>query len=148
MCTEWVLKNGGGVRFKENPTILHTNYNSLPSENNKVTITEVDGTKSTIMSIGFEHLKDCNYITKVILDSCKYLDDEGVTKLHYINKSLQSLAIDKCRNISRAGLLELVQSVPNIKRLQLGRDMPLIKDMDSVVAELKKQLPQCEITIQ
>lgn len=148
MCAEWVLKNGGGVRFKESPTVLHSNYNTLPAENLKVRISEIDATKSTIMSIGFEHLRDCQHIKKIILDSCKYLDDEALNKLGHIEKSLEELKIDRCRNISQEGLLAMVKSVPHLKRLALGKDMPLLKNVDStIVPELKKQLPQCEITV-
>lgn len=148
MCAEWVLKNGGAVRFTDNPTILHKNYNTLPPENNKIKISEIDATTATIMSIGFEHLKNCQHIKKIILDNCKYLEDEAVSKLSYVDKSLDELQINRCRNISQAGLLELVSNVPHLKRLQVGRDMPLLKDIESsVIPELKKHLPQCEITI-
>lgn len=148
MCAEWILKNGGAVRFTDNPTILHKNYNTLPPENNKIKISEIDATTATIMSIGFEHLKNCQHIKKIILDNCKYLEDEAVSKLSYVDKSLDELQINRCRNISQAGLLELVSSVPHLKRLQVGRDMPLLKDIESsVIPELKKHLPQCEITI-
>lgn len=148
MCAEWILKNGGAVRFTDNPTLLHKNYNTLPPENNKIKISEIDATTATIMSIGFEHLKNCHHIKKIILDNCKYLEDEAVSKLSYVDKSLDELQINRCRNISQAGLLELVSSVPHLKRLQVGIDMPLLKDIESsVIPELKKHLPQCEITI-
>lgn len=148
MCAEWVLKNGGAVRFQDQPQILHKDYNTLPPANMKIRISEIDATKATIMSIGFEHLKNCDDIKKIILDNCKYLEDEAVSKLSYVDKSLEELHIDRCRNITQEGLLELVSSVPHLKRLQLGTDMPLLKDSEStVVAELKKHLPQCEITV-
>lgn len=149
MCAEWVLKNGGGVRFRESPHVLHSDYNTLPAENNKVHVLEIDATKASIMSIGFEHLKDCNHIQKMILDSCKYLDDEAVSKLKYIDKSLVELKIDRCRNISQEGLMEMVKSVPHLKRLKLGSDMPLLKsEISALVPELKKHLPDCEITVE
>ena len=148
MCTEWVLKNGGAVRFLDNPSVLHKNYNSLPPEGRKISVSEIDATQSTIMSIGFEHLKDCKHIQKVILDSCKYLEDEAVAKLGYIDQSLKELKIDRCRNVTSEGLLEMVKSVPHLKRLELGRDMPLVKDVETrIVPEIKKILPECEITV-
>lgn len=147
MCAEWVLKNGGAVRFTENTHILHSQYNSLPAESAKIAVAEIDGTKSTIMSLGFEHLKDCRDIKKIILDNCKYLDDEAGGKLHYVQSSLEELSINRCRNLSREGILELIKSVPQLKRLELGTDMPLVKDMDSLVTELRKHLPKCEITV-
>lgn len=149
MCAEWVLKNGGGVRFRESPLVLHSNYNTLPAENNKIHVLEIDATKASIMSIGFEHLKDCSHIRKMILDNCKYLDDEAVSKLRYIDKTLVELKIDRCRNISQEGLLEMVKSVPHLKRLQLGRDMPLLNSkIAALVPQLKKHLPDCEITVE
>lgn len=146
MCAEWVLKNGGGVRFQSNP-VLHTDYNTLPGENQRLRVSEIDATKSTIMGIGLEHLKDCKSIRKVILDSCKYLDDEAVTKFSYIDQSLEELKIDRCRNISQEGLISLIKSVPHLKRLELGRDMPLLENIETVVPVLKNHLPDCEITV-
>lgn len=146
MCAEWILKNGGGVRFQSNP-VLHTDYNTLPGENQRLRVSEIDATKSTIMGIGLEHLKDCKSIRKVILDSCKYLDDEAVTKFSYIDQSLEELKIDRCRNISQEGLISLIKSVPHLKRLELGRDMPLLENIETVVPVLKNHLPDCEITV-
>jgi ATP synthase, H+ transporting, mitochondrial F0 complex, subunit s len=32
LCTEWLLKNGAAVRFTSNPSLIHADYNSLPSD--------------------------------------------------------------------------------------------------------------------
>lgn len=149
MAAEWVLKNGGGVRFQDSPQTLHKDYNTLPPENKKIFVSEIDATKSTIMSIGFEHLRNCSHIRRIILDNCKYLDDEALTKLGYVDKTLEELKINRCRNISKDGLMDIVKSVPHLKRLELGRDMPLIEDIDtSLVPELKKYLPHCTVTVE
>lgn len=113
----------------------------------KVQVAEIDGTKSTIMSIGLDHLIGCNYITKLTLDNCKYLDDEAFYKLQHVQKTLEEVTIDQCRNISRVGLLDLAKSVPNLKRLTIGKDMPLNKDLEALIPELKTHLQQCEITV-
>lgn len=149
MCAEWVLKNGGGVTIKIGQTkvIPVNNYLALPTEDQKIVVSEIDGTSSTIMSIGFDHLRNCSHVRKITLDNCKYLEDEALSKLHHVTNSLEALTVNRLRNVSRTGLLELVESVPNLKRLEIGQDMPLIKDISALVPELKLHLKHCEITI-
>lgn len=150
MCAEWLLKNSASVIImvgKTNKVIPVDNYLALPTEDQKIVVSEIDGTSSTIMSIGFDHLRNCNHVRKITLDNCKYLEDEALSKLHHVNKSLEELTVNRLRNVSRAGLFELIESVPNLKRLEIGQDMPLVKDIASLVPQLKTHLPHCEITI-
>lgn len=141
LCAEWVLKNSGKVKLADR--IIYSDYNQLPAENRKVGVLEIDGTGATIMSIGLEHLKNCSSIEKIILNNCKYLDDEGLEKLAYVNGTMQELHVIKCKNISANGLLQL-QTLSNLKRLQLGY-LPFVKQLEDVICNLQQLLPKCDI---
>ncbi len=56
-AAEWVLKNGGSVKWSDSEEWLK-DYNSLPNEElvREKKIKEIDGTDSSISHIGFTHL--------------------------------------------------------------------------------------------
>ena len=59
VCAEWVLRNGGGVRWvgsKERLPLM--DYNLLPDETESLdyTLEEIDLTGSDVMNMGFKHL--------------------------------------------------------------------------------------------
>lgn len=144
LCAEWILKNGGGVRFTEEPHILHIHYNFLPPESKKLTVSEIDGKNSTIMAIGFDHLKNCHKVRKMVIDNCKYVDDEGLDKLGFINGSLKELTVSNCKNVSEVGLLQL-KVLSSLEKLTLR--MQLVKNIEATAAALGKALPNCEIVL-
>lgn len=79
LCAEWILKNGGFVKFQGHKWT--TDYNVLPAENYRYLIEEVDATKSTIMAIGFDHFENCTAIKKITLKSCRHMENEAIEKL-------------------------------------------------------------------
>lgn len=144
ICAEWVLKNGGAVRFKNQQTILFSNYNSLPGDM-KLSLIEIDGTNSTIMDIGFDHLKNCDLIENIKLIECKYLENGALEKLEHVKKSLKYLEISGCFNINDTGLMSLT-GLTNLQKLVV-RNLPYVKDFDKIKKELKEKLPKCSIHI-
>ncbi|XP_017077589.1 ATP synthase subunit s, mitochondrial [Drosophila eugracilis] len=143
LCAEWIVKNGGGVRFVENPTKLWKDYNSLPAENTQFYIKVVDASNSSIMKIGLDHLKGCKNIDTVILHNCKHLENEGLEGLHHISNSLERLQVSGCYNITDSGLAD-IGGLKNLRQLVIF-DMIFVKNMEEVAASLKKQLPNCDI---
>lgn len=143
LCAEWILKNGGGVRFTENPTKLWKDYNHLPAENVPFRIKVVDATNSSIMKIGLHHFEGCKNIDTVIFHKCKHLEDDGLEGLAYISQSLTHLQVSGCYNIRDSGLA-IISQLQNLKQLLIF-DMPFVKDIDEVARSLKKSLPDCDI---
>eukprot|EP00099_Drosophila_melanogaster_P000699 NP_001027422.1 uncharacterized protein Dmel_CG10731, isoform B [Drosophila melanogaster] len=143
LCAEWIIKNGGGVRFVESPSRLWKDYNSLPGENTQFCIKVVDASNSSIMKIGLEHLKDCRSIDTVIFHNCKHLENDGLEGLHHISSSLQRLQVSGCYNITDSGLA-VIGELKNLRQLLIF-DMIFVKNMEAVAASLKKQLPSCDI---
>lgn len=144
ICAEWVLKNGGAVRFKSYPTILFSNYNALPGEI-KLPIIEIDGTNSSIMDIGFDHMKNCDSIENIKLIKCKYLENGALEKLEHVKKSLKYLEVSGCFNIDETGLMSLT-GLTNLEKLVVS-NLPYVKDFDKIKKELKEKLPKCSIHI-
>ncbi|SPP72808.1 ATP synthase subunit s, mitochondrial [Drosophila guanche] len=143
LCAEWIVKNGGGVRFVDNPTRLWKDYNSLPAETSKFSIKVVDATNASIMKIGLAHFKGCNSIDTVIFHNCKHLEDDGLEGLTHIKNSLERLQVSGCYNISDSGL-GVISELKNLKQLLIF-DMLFVKNMQQVALELKKHLPECDI---
>lgn len=142
LCAEWVLKNGGSIKFEGRSSI--TDYNSLGPEGRKSPfLEEIDGTGSSIMAIGFEHFKNCNHIKKIILSQCKHMENEALEKLIYTKETLVDLSIVNCFNVNRSGLMTLKQ-LTNLQKLEIS-GLPYVKDMESVRKELIQSLPKCKI---
>lgn len=143
LCSEWMLKNGGAVRFTGNTMVK--DYNILPPQNQREQIQEVDATESTIMAIGFEHFRNCNGIKKLTLHKCKHMENEALYELPLLNDSLKHLQISECYNVVDSGLKSLGQLTKLEKLIIFG--MPYVKDMKAIEMELRSNLPKCDIDI-
>lgn len=142
-CAEWLLKNGGAVKFQNFPNKF-SNYNSLPGDM-KLPIVEIDGTDSSIMDIGFDHLKNCDMIENIKLIKCKYLENGALEKLELVKKTLKYLEISGCFNINETGLMSLTV-LTNLEKLVVN-NLPYVEDFDKIKKELKGKLPKCSVHI-
>lgn len=151
-CAEWVLRNGGAVKFKECKDVI-SDYNKLPllHENEQqekggvanqthMILQEINATKASIMENGFDHLMGCRNISRIVLNQCNYLDDKALAKFSYVQNSLRDLEILSCYNITDAGLLHL-KVLFKLMNLTL-KDLPQIKNIQQVTEELQKSLPK------
>lgn len=143
LCSEWLLKNGGAVRF--NGKALQKDYNTLPPQNQREKIQEVDATESTIMAIGFEHFRNCDGINKIILHKCKHMENEALNELILLNNTLKHLQVSECYNVVDSGLKSLGQ-LTNLEKLIIF-GMPYVKDIKAIEMELRSKLPKCDIDI-
>lgn len=143
LCAEWLLKNGGAVSFVGRSMVK--DYNTLPSEHQRQYIQSVDATESTIMSIGFEHFRNCNKIDKIILHKCKHMENEALEQLGLLKTTLKHLQVSDCYNVVDSGIISLCQ-LKNLDTLTIF-GMPYVKDMKTVEAELRANLPNCQIDI-
>lgn len=143
-CAEWVLRNGGQVMWTNSVEYL-SDYNSLPPEEEKVQqyVKEINGTDSSISHFGFPHLIGCNYIEKIILHKCSYIDDKAFPLLQPIKSTLKHLQVSECGNVSELGLNSLINL--QLKTLVLF-DLSNVKNKESVLKTLQHHLPKCNIT--
>lgn len=123
-----------------------SNYNSLPPETVKVTLKEIEATNAGIMHIGFDHLENCKSLDRIVLHSCTYICDLAIEKLELRKDSLNILEIEKCRNITEHGLMQIKKLV-NLKKLKLV-DLPYVKNPENCEAELRKSLKNCQFDFQ
>ncbi|XP_050299287.1 ATP synthase subunit s, mitochondrial [Anthonomus grandis grandis] len=145
VCAEWILRNGGKVKFVD-AFESETDYNNLPKEEVQVKLQEIDATGSSIMANGFEHLKGCNHISKIILDQCSYLENEALEGLSYVKDSLLFLQVSRCGNITEQGLVHLLKLVKLRTLIIFG--LPYLKDRKKMLDVLGKGLKTCQITFE
>lgn len=144
MLIDRVIKNGGCIKFwdAEKP-IAEYNVLQTPGFPYKLKIQTIDATDSSIMALGFDHLKNCTDIRTIILNRCKHLENEALEKLAYVKDSLNELQITECGNIENSGLLSLKQ-LQNLQKLTIHSFL-YVQDFDGIVKDLQKNLPNCKI---
>uniref|UniRef100_A0A1L8EDI2 Putative atp synthase subunit s mitochondrial n=1 Tax=Haematobia irritans TaxID=7368 RepID=A0A1L8EDI2_HAEIR len=143
LCAEWVIKNGGAICTIDAPKRLIRDYNTLPPEHYRFKIKVVDGSGASLMKIGLEHFKGCNHIDTVVFHQCKHLEADGLDGLLHLKQTLNTLQISECDNISDDGLT-IIEHLENLKMLRIF-NMRYVKDLDGVIAKLKKALPNCNM---
>lgn len=121
-----------------------TDYNALPPPmRTGPRLHTIDGTDSSIMAIGFEHLRGCTGIERIILNRCTHLENEALESLVLVKDTLTDLQVTECKNIENSGLLAL-KDLHGLKQLKIYGFL-YVKDFDKIVEELRKSLPKCEI---
>lgn len=133
-CAEWILKNGGDVRFTMCPKLLINTYSDLPVETVKIVIKEIDATGTAITELGFNHLEGCKAIDTVILDDCSDVDDLALAKLSFVQNNLEVLQVSKCEKVSVNRLLN-VKELVHLKKLRCY-DLAQVMDIVSVARQL------------
>lgn len=103
----------------------------------------VDASDSSIMALGFEHFKGCRAIEHITLNRCKHMENEALEQLAYVKGSLKELQVTDCPNVVESGLLSLKQ-LNHLKKLTIY-GVTYVKDLNTVVNQLKDDLPECEI---
>lgn len=71
------------------------------------------------------------------------MENEALEQLAYVKHSLKELQVTDCSNVVESGLLSLKQ-LNCLEKLTIYGFI-YIKDLNSVVNQLKKDLPGCEI---
>lgn len=104
-------------------------------------IEEIDGTDSTIMSIGFPYLYHLTDLEKMVITRNPYLDDAALGMLKNLQSNLKHLELITCANITEAGIHSLVD-VKSLKYLFLA-DLPSVKTVEYSFNFLKKGLSEC-----
>lgn len=145
LCAEWVLKNSGAVAFTIAPGQYLRDYNALPPENIRLQVKEIDATDATIMKVGFDHLKGCKKVDKIILHRCKHLEDGGLEGLAYATEPLRHLEVINCPNLTDNCLMAL-KCLKNLEYLKIA-NMQFVKNIQNVKSELSKALPNCKVDI-
>lgn len=137
------MKNGGTVQFVDARTPI-TEYNTLNTLNTTPKIHTIDATDSAIMAIGFEHLKGCKFIERIVLNRCKHMENEALEQLSFVKDTLHELQVTECGNVVDSGLRSL-KKLTQLQKLTIYGFL-YVKDWDGIYIELKQSLPKCEIT--
>lgn len=146
VATEWLLRNGACVKYVGGQQ-LFCDYNALPSDEIKFTgrIKEIVGKDSGINSLGFEHLRGLGSVDRVCLEHCKNVEDDAISKLEHVKDTLLDLEIIGCKNITDTGLL-YAKKLTKLQKLR-AENLPYVKDAKAVEQELKRHLPNCQISV-
>lgn len=139
-----MLKNGACARFVGSPN-LYCDYNSLPPENIKFILKEIEAKDAGINSEGFAHIKGCEKLDRISLNNCSYIEDDALARLELRKDTLKILEISHCKNITEDGLRHL-QKLMNLSKLVV-HDLPYVKNVEKISQELKQFLKNCDIDI-
>ncbi|XP_045472210.1 ATP synthase subunit s, mitochondrial-like [Harmonia axyridis] len=144
ICAEWILKNGGAIRWLGDKEYI-TDYNLLPPERTKKFLEAMDATNSSISHQGFSHFLGCKNIREVILRNCTYIEDEAIKALEPLQNSLTHLVIEDCPNLTLDGLSFILKQ-KRLKRLIL-RDFLYIdqNELDKFIQKTSLEIPSCVI---
>ncbi|XP_060062679.1 ATP synthase subunit s, mitochondrial-like [Ylistrum balloti] len=137
-CAEWLVKNGGAVRWVGNPHQTETDYNLLP-QNVTLKIEEIICDEAVVLSNGFGYLGGLKHVKRFTLHNCKFASDRMVSSLFYLRDSLEHLQISSCRHVTQDGL----NSLEDLRKLQylLLFDLESIRDKAKCIEQLKERLP-------
>ncbi|XP_033733972.1 ATP synthase subunit s, mitochondrial-like [Pecten maximus] len=143
-CAEWLVKNGGAVRWVGSPNHTETDFNRLP-QNLGLKIEEIICDEAVVLPNGFGYLAGLKHVKKFTLHKCTFASDSMLSYLScHLTDSLEHLQISSCPRITQSGLDQLEQ----LKKLQslLLFDLKRIEGKSACVEQLKKKLPsECQI---
>lgn len=117
----------------------------LPPENTKFFVEEILAENAGISHIGFPHIKGCTKLSKIVLKDCGYIEDEALRFFALRKDSLKHVEIVDCKNLTEVGLRSLKGL--NLNTL-IVKNLPYVKDIAAVEAELKESLKNCQIEIE
>lgn len=138
------MKNGACVRFVGYPHIF-SDYNSLPPENTKFQVKEIEAKSAGINDEGFAHIKGCEKLDRIVLTECSYITDEALYKFELRKDSLKVVEIFGCKNITEDGIKSL-QTLTKLEKLTI-QGLPYVKNTEQAAKDLKKYLTNCVVDI-
>ncbi|XP_064483897.1 ATP synthase subunit s, mitochondrial-like [Ornithodoros turicata] len=142
-AAEWLLRCGAAVKW-QGAQQYHTDYNSLPTSNIRLLkIEEIDATDSSIMYIGFPYLKGLEHVKSIKLHKCAYITDEALHMLAYAKKTLRTLHVTSCGNVTDDGVKSLA-ALTNLEYLKLF-DLFEVRDKKGCLEHLRASLQKCQI---
>lgn len=144
-CAEWILRNGGAISQCDQPRKLITNYNCLPQAlpSRRFRVHTIVADNLGLLAMGFEHLKGCECVERIVLRNCEHLENEALGSLCHVRESLKDLEVVGCRLIRDDGLLSL-SVLERLRCVRLGH-LAGVKDMDHVLRQLRLNRPDCVV---
>ncbi|XP_065662275.1 ATP synthase subunit s, mitochondrial isoform X4 [Hydra vulgaris] len=135
-AAEWIIRNGGKVKFESHIT-WSTSYSTLSNSCTK--LVAIDGSNIALTSNGLRHLKGLNYLTDLLLRKCPNIT--FLDSLEEVSASLKHLDISYCESITD---ISPVAKLRNLETLVVSQT--LIGSMrDETIKRLQLELPQCKI---
>ncbi|XP_078350544.1 ATP synthase subunit s, mitochondrial-like isoform X1 [Oculina patagonica] len=139
VAAEWVLRCGGGVKFK-NPDKWIWDYNAIPDgPKGRLALEAINAKGISVTTGGLQHLVGLQHLTQLNVNSCMYVTD--VSKLLPVKETLEQLDIGNCGSISDISPLS---ELKKLTKLNL-QNTPRIKQREEAIATLQKRLPDCVI---
>lgn len=139
VAAEWVLRCGGGAKFKHFDKWIW-DYNAIPDgPKEKLKLEGINAKGISVTTGGLQHLVGLQHLTQLNMNSCKYITD--TSKLLPVRESLEKLDIGNCGGISDITPLHELK-----KLIQLNLvNTPRIKEREEAIAALQKSIPACVI---
>lgn len=139
VAAEWVLRCGGGVKFKHLEKWMW-DYNAIPDGPvGKLALEGINAKGVNITTGGLQHLVGLQHLKQLNMNSCRYVTD--MKKLLPVKETLEQLDIGNCRGISD---LTPLHELKKLTKLHLV-NTPGIKQREEAIATLQKKLPECVI---
>ncbi|KAJ7380014.1 ATP biosynthetic process [Desmophyllum pertusum] len=139
VAAEWVLRCGGGVKFKSIDKWIW-NYNAIPDgPRGKFVLEGINAKGISVTTGGLQHLDGLQHLKELNVNSCRYVTD--MHKLLPVKESLELLDIGNCGSIS--DILPL-SDLKKLTKLNLVNTTG-IKQREEEIATLQKRLPNCVI---
>lgn len=146
-CAEWILRNGGAVSGWDSPGQLVTDYNWLNAIGRDFRLHSIVARDIGVIAMGFDHLRGCERVQRIVLDGCTHLENEALTQLRHVSGSLRELELRECRYFRDDGLLRLAE-LKGLRGLTLGGGLVGVADLAEVVKKLRERIPECEVTME
>jgi len=138
-AAEWILRNGGSVTFAgfEKPI---QDYNILPMgpKTNNYYLEVINARNISLTDNGLEHLVGLRHLKVIDMNSCIYITN--LMLLREVANSLEYLDVGNCERLSDISPLADMQK---LRKLILTNTLG--KNRETVIADLAKKLPDCEI---
>ncbi|XP_015769107.1 PREDICTED: ATP synthase subunit s, mitochondrial-like isoform X1 [Acropora digitifera] len=139
VAAEWVLRCGGGVKFKHLDKWMW-NYNAIPDgPKGKLMLEGINAKGVSITTGGLQHLVGLEYLKQLNMNGCRYITD--TSKLLPVRESLEKLDMGNCVAIS-----DITPLNEMTKLIQLNLiNTPRIKQREEAIAALQRAIPGCVI---
>lgn len=139
VAAEWVLRCGGGVKFKHLDKWTW-NYNAIPDgPSRKLALEGIDAKGICVTTGGLQHLVGLQHLKQLNINSCRYVTD--MNKLLPVKETLEQLDIGNCGGISD---ITPLHELTKLIKLNLV-NTPGIKQREKAIATLQMNLPECVI---
>jgi len=137
-ASEWIIRNGGKVKFSTSKT-WQSNFSMVTVSQNAARLVAIHADEASLTDNGFEHLVGLHHLEYLSMNSCQYIMD--LTLLSEVAHTLKHLDIGNCGRLSN---VSPVTKLKLLEKLVVTNTLGGERRQDAIQA-LQKALPDCEI---